>query len=46
MELLIGRAFEVGTVDEIAWGAWGLLGFVALIVWLRWGGPSGGPKER
>jgi hypothetical protein len=23
---------------EIAWGAWGLLSFIALIVWLRWEG--------
>jgi hypothetical protein len=24
---------------EIAWNAWGLLSFIALIAWLRWEGP-------
>ena len=35
MELFIGRVFEVGsgTAGRIAWG---LLSFIALIVWLRW----------
>jgi hypothetical protein len=25
--------------ERIAWGAWGLLSFIALIGWLRWVGP-------
>jgi hypothetical protein len=32
MELFIG----IGTAERIAWG---LLSFIALIVWLRWVGP-------
>ncbi|MGA8694615.1 MAG: hypothetical protein WB689_12385 [Xanthobacteraceae bacterium] len=43
------------TVESIAWGAWGLLNFIALIVWLRWMGtwedqkkdePHKGPKRQ
>ena len=30
MELSIDRW------NEIAWGAWGVLSFIALIAWLRW----------
>jgi hypothetical protein len=25
--------------ERIAWGVWGLLSFIVLIVWLRWEGP-------
>jgi hypothetical protein len=45
MEPLIGRVFEVNTVEEIAWGVWGLLSFVALIVWLRWEGSREDQKK-
>jgi hypothetical protein len=34
MELFVG----IGTAERIAWGALGLLSFIALIVWLRWEG--------
>jgi hypothetical protein len=29
----------MSTAERIAWGVWGLLSFMALIVWLRWEGP-------
>jgi len=32
-------------VERIAWGAWGLLSFIALIVWLRWAGPPEDQKK-
>jgi hypothetical protein len=28
----------MSTAERIIWGAWGLLSFIALIVWLRWMG--------
>jgi hypothetical protein len=31
--------------ERIAWGAWGLLSFIALIVWLRWEGPLEDQRE-
>ena len=34
MELSI----DPGTAERIAWDAWGVLSFIALIVWLRWEG--------
>ena len=45
----------MSTVEGIIWGAWGLVSFIALIVWLRWAGtpedqkrdePSPEPKDR
>ena len=29
----------MSTAERIAWGAWGLLCFIVLIIWLRWEGP-------
>jgi hypothetical protein len=29
----------MSTAERIAWGAWGLLSFIVLIIWLRWEGP-------
>ena len=28
----------MSTAEKIAWGAWGVLSFTALIAWLRWEG--------
>jgi hypothetical protein len=41
MELFVG----IGTAERIAWGALGLLSFIALIVWLRWEGTPGDQRE-
>ncbi len=30
---------DIDTAEKIAWDTWGLLSFVAVIVWLRWEGP-------
>jgi hypothetical protein len=35
----------MSTVERIAWGAWGLLTFIALIAWLRWEGPLEDQKK-
>jgi hypothetical protein len=29
----------MSTAERIIWGAWGLLSFVVLTIWLRWEGP-------
>jgi hypothetical protein len=29
----------MSTAERIIWGAWGLLSFIVLIIWLRWEGP-------
>jgi hypothetical protein len=33
------------TAERIAWGAWGVLSFIALIVWLRWEGTPEDQKK-
>jgi hypothetical protein len=41
MELSI----DPGTGEKIAWGAWGVLSFIALIVWCRWRGTPEDEKK-
>ena len=31
--------------ERIAWGAWGLLSFIVLIIWLRWECPREDQKK-
>jgi hypothetical protein len=33
------------TAERIAWGAWGVLSFIALIVWCRWAPPLQDQRE-
>jgi hypothetical protein len=35
----------MSTAERIAWGAWGLLSFIFLIVYLRWLGPGEDQKK-
>ena len=35
----------MSTAETIAWGVWGLLSFIALIVYLRWEGPLEDQKK-
>ena len=55
LKLVVPRRVSMSTAQRITWGAWGLLRFIALIVWLRWEGtpedqrevtPPEVPKER
>jgi hypothetical protein len=35
----------MSTAERIIWGAWGLLSFIFLIVYLRWVGPRDDQKK-
>ena len=44
LKLVVPRGVSMSTADRIV-GVWGLLSFIALIVWLRWEGTPEDHRE-